>query len=123
MIKILTQKISQKELVKLCQAHFDTMVKFVVDIDRGLVALGGEMHADAEALLLEKGSKQQHLWGGNLYPWNEADHRLEYTSFINIRPMDENMGMEIMDESMQRSVKHLVESLVLSPEEIMESLK
>ena len=97
------------------------MVKFVVDIEKKILAVGGEMHADAEALLLQEGSKQSHLWGGNIYPSNEPDSRIEYTSFINIRPMDDNTSMEIMDEHIKNSVKELVEALVLSPDEKLEA--
>lgn len=122
MIKIVTQKISQNELAELCRAHFDTMVKFVVDIDSKVVALGGEMHADAEAILLENGARQTHLWGGNIYPWNEPELRIEYTSFINIRPMDDNLAMEIQNEGVKKTVKNLVESLILSPDDTMEPL-
>ena len=98
------------------------MVKFVVDIEQGLVALGGDMHADAETLLLEQGSKQANLWGGNLYPWNEAENRIEYTSFINIRPMDENMGMEVQNQELRKRIHDLIETLVLPSDENMAPL-
>ena len=120
MIKITDQKISHAELLQLCRAHFDTMVKFVVDIDRQMLALGGEMHADAEALLLQGGSDQSSLWGGNLYPWNDPEQRIEYTSFINIRPMDDNTSMEIMNDSIKESVKTIIETCVLAFDESLE---
>ena len=102
--------------------QFGSMVKFVVDVERGVVALGGEMHADAEALLLQQGSTQSDLWGGNLYPWNEPDQRIEFTSFINIRPMEENMGMEIENADIRGAVQRLIEAYVLSSGERMEPL-
>ena len=109
-------------MLQLCRAHFDTMVKFVVDINRQRVALGGEMHADAEALLLQEGSDQSSLWGGNLYPWNDPEQRIEYTSFINIRPMDENASMEIMDDSIRKSLKKIIETCVLDHDEFLEDV-
>ncbi len=121
MIGIVSEKNSQRKLTELCRAHFDTMVKFVVDIELGIIALGGEMHADAKAILLEHGSQQKHLWGGNFYPWNEPQHRLEYTSFINIRPLYDNMGMEILSAEIKQKVKNIVESMVFSPDEHMEA--
>lgn len=120
MIRIIKSKICQSEIKALCQAHFGTMVKFVVDVEQGLVALGGDMHADAETLLLEQGSKQSHLWGGNLYPWNAPENRIDYTSFINIRPMDDNMGMEVQNEKIRKKMQYFIETLVLQPEENME---
>jgi hypothetical protein len=119
LIKIINIKLAQDELVRLCKAHFITMIKFVVDIDRGKMAVGGEMNADGEALLLEEGSCQSDLWGGNFYPWKEADHRIEYTSFINIRPMDDNLSMEIQNEAIQQKVKWIVERLLMTDDETM----
>ncbi len=122
MIRIISSKISQDELKAICDAYFGTMVKFVVDIDRNVVALGGDMHADAEAVLLEQGSKQSDVWGGNLYPWNESENRIEYTSFINIRPMNENMGMEVQSQEYRKKIQYLIETLVLPPDEKLEPL-
>ena len=121
MIKIISAKIAKDELRAICLAHFKTMAKFVVDIEKKIIAIGGEMHADAEALLLQEGSKQSNLWGGNIYPWNEPESRLEYTSFINIRPMENNTSMEILDKAIKVIVRELVETLVLSPDENIEA--
>jgi len=120
MIKVTNSKLSQQDLLAVCQAYFKTMAKFVVDIERKTVAIGGEMHADAEAVLLENGSRQKDLWGGNIYPWNAPEKRLEYTSFINIRPMDDNMSMEIEDEFIKKNVREMIETLVLAPDEKMQ---
>ena len=93
------------------------MAKFVVDVEKGILALGGEMHADCEEMLLRNGSKQEHLWGANLYPFREGDERIEYTSLINIRPSAGNRSMAIQDEAIKRKVKDAVERLLLSPED------
>ncbi|MBN1482046.1 hypothetical protein EH223_07300 [candidate division KSB1 bacterium] len=98
------------------------MIKFVVDVAQEIVALGGDMHADAEALLLENGSKQSDLWGGNLYPWNAPENRIDYISFINIRPMENNTGMDVQDESCRARISDILQTLVLRPEENMEPL-
>jgi hypothetical protein len=121
-IKIISQKISEQALFDLCQAHFETMVKFVVDIEKSTMAVGGELHADAETLLLQAGSEQAHLWGGNFYPWHEPKERIEYTSFINIRPGDGHPHMEIEDEEIRRRVCQLAETLLLAPKETLEPL-
>lgn len=115
MIKIIDKKIAPGELAELCTAHFKTMVKFVVDVAQERMAVGGELHADAEAELLRLGSMQSDLWGGNLYPWNKPEGRLEYTSFTNIRPSDGNTSMEILNEEIKAKVKVLTERLLLSP--------
>ncbi len=67
-MKIIEDKISIKELEKLAENMFGNLVKAVVDIKRKSMAIGGELHSDEEALLIENGSKQSNLWGINIYP-------------------------------------------------------
>ncbi len=119
MIKIIQQKLSSAELTELCRAHFDTMVKFVVDIQQERMAVGGEMHADAEAMLLAQGSRQSDLWGGNFYPWNAPEQRLEFTSFINIRPSDDNAAMEVLNPEIRSKMHLLAEQFLLGRDEDM----
>ena len=114
MIKILHSKIEPDLLESLCKEFFGSFVKFVVDIEKDIIAAGGELHSDAEAVLLENGSQQKDLWGANFFPFKNPDHRLEYTSLINIRPSDENHGMEIKDSRIRKRVKSISESLLLS---------
>lgn len=117
MIQIITHKLSHEGLAVFCAAHFKTFVKFVVDIRKNVLAIGGELHADAEQMLLEHGSVQSDLWGGNFFPWKSGDERFEYTSFINIRPRDNNMGMEVMDETIRKVMRDLCGRLLLANEE------
>ena len=93
---------------------FDTLIKYVVDIGRGRIALGGEMHADAEEELLKTGSSQADLWGGNLLPWRTPP-RIEHTSLINIRPAAGNRAIEISDPELRRAVETIVKQWVVLP--------
>jgi hypothetical protein len=88
------------------------MVKFVADIRRAVMAVGGELHADAEAMLLESGAAQEDLWGGNYYPGRGTDHCVEYSALINIRPAQANPGMEIADPGIRRRVRELALQLI-----------
>jgi len=117
MIKIITEKIDPTQLNDLCQEYFKTFVKIVVDIEKQIMAVGGELHADAEALLIEHGSKQSNLWGANFYPFKTTGDRLEYTALINIRPSDDNPSMEILSESIRGKVHDLSQRLLLMPTE------
>jgi hypothetical protein len=56
----------------MAQDMFGDLVKAVVDIARDMMAVDAELHADEEALLIERGSDQAELWGINLYPELEA---------------------------------------------------
>ncbi len=88
------------------------MVKYVVDVRRGVVAIGGELHADAELVLLEHGSRQADLWGANYYPGRGRDGCIEFTSLINIRPARGNPGMEVEDPAIRQRVRVLTFALI-----------
>jgi len=92
----------------LARDSYGDMVKGVVDIESGWVALGGELHADAEEVLLNTDSRQSDLWGFNLYPDQTGDNRIQYTSFINIRPRDGNTSIEVQDSQLQTKIKSIV---------------
>ena len=100
------------ELARLVSLGFGDMVKFVVDVERGVIAIGGELHSDAEALLLEEGSRQTDLWGGNYYPGRGPEGCLEYTSLINIRPAQENPSMEVEKAPLRERIRSIVFELV-----------
>jgi hypothetical protein len=104
-IVLLTERIGADPLRTLVARFFDDMVKFVVDVERGIVAVGGEFHADAEAVLLENGSRKQDLWGANYYPGRGPDDCLEYTALINIRPSRGNRSMEVEDPAVRERVR------------------
>ena len=116
-ILILKEKISPEKLQELCDEYFGTFVKFVADIKREIIAIGGELHADAEAELINGGSEQQNIWGANFYPYRGQDLRIEFTALINIRPRDDNSSMEILDENIREKVQSLAEQYILGPEE------
>ena len=105
-IVVLKGPIETTELVRLLSL-FSDMVKFVVDIEQQRIAIGGNMHADAEHVLLEQGSRQSDLWGANYYPGRGESECIEYTSLINIRPAVGNPRMEIQDEVIRRRVRIL----------------
>jgi hypothetical protein len=107
-----TERIAAAELRRLVDLFFEDMVKYVVDVERGVVALGGEMHADAEQLLLDDGSRQADLWGANYYPGRGREECIEYTALINIRPAQGNRNMEIQDPAVRERVRGLTLALI-----------
>jgi hypothetical protein len=111
-IVIIDRPIGASMLRALTDRWFGDMVKLVVDIDRGVVAVGGELHADAEALLLERGSRQADLWGANYTPGAGPEHCLELTALINIRPGQGNRSMVVQDPQIAARVRALVGELV-----------
>jgi len=108
------------EIRLLCRTHFGNFIKFVADLDKNRIAAGGDLHADAEEMLLQNGSKQESLWGANLYPEKEPENRIEYESFINIRPLDDNLATTIQNAEIRQKVKKLAETLLMSPEDTIQ---
>jgi hypothetical protein len=115
-IVLATERIDSDTLRTLLHRFFEDMVKYVVDVERGVVAVGGELHADAEACLIEDGSRQQDLWGANYYPGLGADACIEFTSLINIRPAQGNRSMEIEDLRIRERVREITSRLIGSGE-------
>jgi hypothetical protein len=111
-VVLVESRLDPGELRRLVEAHFEDMVKYVVDVERGIAAVGGELHADEEALLLEHGSRQQDLWGANYYPGRGEDGCIEYTSLINIRPAQGNRSMVIGDEAVRDRVREITFALI-----------
>jgi len=111
-IVIVRERIEPAELKRLVFLYFEDMVKYVVDVERGVVGLGGDMHADAAQLLLEDGSRQADLWGANYYPGRGREGCIDYTALINIRPAAGNRSMEIQDPAVRDRVRDLTLALL-----------
>lgn len=112
-MKIIRDTISIPELKEMSQMWYGELVKAVVDVDRGIMAVDGEMHADEEQLLLVDGSKQEHLWGINIYPNKEGDDRIEFDSMINVRPSQHNMSRSVEDETLQKTIWSIVDKIIV----------
>jgi hypothetical protein len=111
-IIIVEHRIEPAELTRLVLLHFEDMVKYVVDIEQRRAAVGGELHADAEQLLLQSGSRQADLWGANYYPGRGPEECIEYTSLINIRPTQGNRGMLISDPDLRVRIRKITFALI-----------
>lgn len=109
---ILTEKISRARLKELAANTFVDMIKCVADVNRGLLAVDAELHADLESMLLENGSEQEYLWGFNLYPEETGEDFIEFDSLINIRSWQGNRSRDVEDEKVRKQIKELVSKFV-----------
>jgi len=87
---IVSESISLAGLKKMAQERFGNLVKAVIDVEKEIMAVDAELHADEETLLLEKGSREEDLWGINIYPEMPENERIEFDSMINLRPSQGN---------------------------------
>lgn len=112
-IKIVKEKITKEELKEIAKEFYQNMVKAVVDINQGIMAVGGELHVDSNEVLIKQGSNQKDLWGINIFLDRPRENYLEFYSMINIRPQDGNPQQEIQLPGIKDKIFEIVNKLIL----------
>ena len=84
---------TQEEIEKL-KEEFGSYIKTVIDIELKICSSGANRHFESEQELLKNGSLQKNLWGGGV---DLETKEVDFNSFINIRPKDNNTSNEIQD--------------------------
>lgn len=108
MIHLITKPASPEQIEEMSQ-DLRTYIKLAVDIERGILAGGGTLHADCEAVLIEKGSQQVNIWGAD---WIPQTQQVTFESLINIRPRQNNRSMEILDPQIREQVERITRTLL-----------
>jgi hypothetical protein len=111
-MEMITQAITLARLREMAESKFGDMVKAVVDVDEGIMAVDGELHADEEELLLVHGSKQANLWGINIYPDAGIGDWLELDSMTNLRPSQGNRSRGVENPQVRQRIVEIVSRLV-----------
>ena len=104
MIHLLRNHASKRQVEEMLQT-LETYIKLAVDIERGILAGGGALHADGEALLVDDGSRQEHIWGAD---WIPDTQEVRFEALINIRPRQGNRSMTIQDPGVRQQVERIV---------------
>lgn len=114
--KIIEQQVQKTDLLDLeLKSKYGALIKAVVDIERAIMIAGMTMHSDGEEALLENGSKQDDLWGINLYLQQSGDEWIEYDSIINLRPSQGNDSRGVDDPKIREKIREIVNHLVKQP--------
>jgi len=108
MIYIIREHATKDQLREMMKM-LETYVKLAVDVERGILAGGGAMHADCEAVLLEDGSQQEFIWGAD---WNPETQEVTFESLINIRPRQNNRSLELQDPELRAKVEQITRDLL-----------
>lgn len=111
-MQIVNEYISILTLQKMAEQGFGDMVKAVVDVEKKILAVDADLHADEEAVLLEQGSVQNDLWGINIYPFEKGENFIEYDSMINIRPRQNNRSRIVEDPETRQLISQIILNLV-----------
>ncbi len=107
-IHIIRQRAKQEEILGMLE-ELETYIKLAVDVERNILAGGGEYHADCEEALLEDGSRQETIWGVDWYPDSK---KVAFGALINIRPHQDNRGMEIEDPELRAKIETIIRRLL-----------
>lgn len=103
MIITKSEPYTNEEIEKLKEV-FDNYIKTVVDVEKKICSAGASRHFESEKILLEQGSKQSDIWGGGI----DIDTKdIDFNSFINIRPTDNNTSNDILDPEIRKQYDEL----------------
>lgn len=108
MIHIIRNRATKQQVGEM-KEMLETYIKLAVDIERGILAGGGAMHADCEFVLLEDGSQQEFIWGAD---WNPATQEVTFEALINIRPRQNNRSLELQDPTLRAQVEKITRNLL-----------
>ena len=98
MIVTKTTPYTKKEIDEL-KEEFDSYIKTVIDIKKKTCSAGASRHFQSEKALLDQGSSKSDIWGGGI---DIESKDVDFNSFINIRPNDNNPGNEILDTKIRQ---------------------
>lgn len=109
---LVDKQITKESLRQIALKSFGNLVKAVVDVNKEIMVIDAGLHADEEALLLSNDSKQEDLWGINLYPDLKGDEFVEFDSMINLRPGSGNLSRGVDNKEIQKEIRTIVGNLV-----------
>lgn len=113
--RVIKEPITKDELQKIAQECYGDFVKVVVDAAQGIMAVGGEFHADEEVVLMEQeGSPREHTWGINIWPSKEGTEEfIQFDSMINLKPSFGNRTRGVDNEEIQNKIRGIVARLII----------
>ena len=112
-IRVIKNSIPLSLLSEIAEERYGDLVKAVVDVEQGIMALGGEMHADEEVILMEQeGSLREHTWGINLLPAESGDEFIQFDSMVNLKPGFGNRTRNVDNEEIREKIVSIVQRLI-----------
>lgn len=113
-LHIIENPITRAELKKIASERYGDLVKGAVDIEKGVMVLGGELHIDEALKLVEKfQSRGKDIWGINLYPEKNGDDMIEFDSMINLKPDLGNRSRGVDSPEIKEKIKNIISKLIL----------
>ena len=107
-VQIIRSKATVQQVKNMLKT-LETYIKLAVDIERDIIAGGGVLHADCEAVLIDDGSQQENIWGAD---WIPVSQELRFEALINIRPTQGNKTMTIQDSKIRERIEKITRRLL-----------
>jgi len=104
---LIEKPLSQTDIQQIQQKYGD-YVKVTVDLQKEILIVGCELHADGEKILLDQDSQQDDIWGGGI---NLRSREVDATAVLNIRPRLDNPSIEILDQQRRNKLIEIVKKL------------
>jgi len=111
--RIVKDRISMEEIKILAHEQYQDIIKAVVDIEKKIMGIGGELHVDIQSIMIEKeSSRGDDTWGINLYLDKAGDDFIEFDSMINLKPNFGNRSRDVENEETKNKIREIVNKLV-----------
>jgi len=109
MILIIRETATPEQIEQMTEQFGSNFIKLAVDVNREILAGGGELHADCELALLEDNSQQVDIWGAD---WHPETRTVTFESIINLRPRQQNFSMEVQDIVLRNRIEKIARRLL-----------
>ena len=110
-MQILDHKVKISELKTLAEKMYGFLIKGVIDIEKEIVVIDGEMHSDLQEALVAAGSRGINIWGFNIRP-DKGEDWLEFDSMVNIKPLLNNLTRGIDDPKTRARAELIIRQII-----------
>lgn len=94
------------EEISLLTKDYPQYIKLSADTKQQILYGGSRLHSDCEQeLIINENSKNEDIWSGGV---NLTTKKIEYTAVANIKPSQNNPGLEILDSNIRSIFKNIV---------------
>jgi hypothetical protein len=100
MIIVLNRKITPEEFEQAREVYGD-YIKTVIDVEKNVLAVGGEYHIDCEEVLIGQGSKLENLYGGG---YRVSTKEVEFMAMSNYKPALGKTTYEIFEPDIREKL-------------------
>ena len=98
----------------MSETMFGGLVKAVVDVNKDIIMVDAQLHADEEYELLEQRFSSRTFRGNKYFPEQyDTEQCIVFDSMINVRALQGNKSRGVDDTNIQQHIKTIVHRLVL----------